>query len=354
MWPKFYENPVIHALIIFLLIIGVTLLSAWIFSPVLLPLIISGILYVVLEPLVVILEGRGFNDKTAVAFVIIFLLLIIFGSVVTLFPLLFDQLQELQERLPHLWQKISSLINVFSTIINDVTGVKFDADTVFQNALNYFKSTGATLVISSASILMQFAMALFLVPLITYFLLRDFRVLRNRMMSWLPNHSFELGWIIYHAVVLQLQDYLRGVMKQSTIIALIASLGFYLIDVEMYFLFGVLTGLLNFIPYVGPLLAVIPPLLVALGGESVTMLTLVGIPLVVLSAQLVDNVLVIPTLIAHTVNLHPLVVLLGIIIFGAFLGFIGMLIAIPIMAISKIVFTSLLYGLNKQDTYSNH
>ena len=168
-------------------------------------------------------------------------------------------------------------------------------------------------------------------------------------MNWLPNSGFELGWLIYHAVAQQLQDYLRGVLMQSIIIAIIASIGFYLIGVEMYLLFGVMTGLLNLIPYLGPLLAIIPPLIVALGSDSITMVTIIGIPVVVLSAQLIDNLFVVPTLIAQTVNLHPLVVLLGIIIFGAFFGFIGMLIAIPAMAISKIIFTSLFYGLNKHE-----
>jgi len=353
MWSRLLANPVIHATLIFLLIVFISLFFAWLLSPVLLPLIISSILYLFLKPVIITLEGRSMPDNLAITLVIAILSVAIIGSFVILLPLLFDQLQDLQGRLPSLWQKISVFVNQISEQVNEITGVTYDANAMLQSVLKNIEETGATLVISSAAIMMQFLMVVILAPLITYFLLRDFHVMRNRIMSWLPNQSFELGWIIYHAVVCQLQDYLRGIMLQSIIIAIIASFGFYLVGVEMYFLFGVTTGLLNLVPYVGPLLAVIPPLIVSLGGEGVTTFTLIGIPAVVLCAQLLDNVLVVPTVIAHSVNLHPLVVLLGIIIFGAFFGFIGMLIAIPLIAISKIIFTSLLYGLNEQESFYN-
>ena len=197
--------------------------------------------------------------------------------------------------------------------------------------------------------MMQVAMALFLVPLITFFLLRDYRNMRNRIIGWLPNSAFELGWLIYHAVARQLQQYLRGVMMQSGIVAAFASLGFYIGGVDMALLFGVLTGLFNLIPYVGPPLAMIPPILVTLGAPEIDSMALISIPIVVLAAQLLDNLVIVPTLIANTVNLHPLVVLLGIIIFGAVFGFVGMLIAIPAMAVSKIVFTSLVFGLSGEE-----
>jgi predicted PurR-regulated permease PerM len=266
-------------------------------------------------------------------------------SLVLLVPLLLEQLSDLQARLPTIWTNVSDLINQFGARLQENAGVSFDTNSVLQSSMTKVKEWGASTILSSASTLMQIGMALFLIPLITFFLLRDYQGVRNKIMSWLPNNGFELGWLIYYKVTIQLQRYLRGVMLQSTIIALVASIGFYLIGVEMAILFGFLTGIFNLIPYVGPLLALIPPLLISLGAENFDIVVVVGIPCVILLVQLIDNLIVIPSVIASTVNLHPLIVLLGIVIFGAVFGFIGMLIAIPVMSASKIIFNALLYGL---------
>lgn len=352
MLVKLGNHPISRAFVIYLLVLGIAIVAGLIFKPVLMPLAASFILYVLLNPLVVSLQSKGFGDGLSISFVLILLLLAITGSVVLLFPLLLDQIQEFQSRLPALWQKILGFVEAFGRATRETMGIDFDAQRVVKQAVSNMESTGASLVVASAGTMMQVAMALFLVPLITFFLLRDYRKLRNRIIGWLPNNAFELGWLIYHGVARQLQQYLRGVMMQSGIIAVFASIGFYIGGVDMALLFGVLTGLFNLIPYVGPPLAMIPPLLVTLGAPEVSNFALISIPVIVLSAQLLDNLVIVPTLIANTVNLHPLVVLLGIIIFGAVFGFIGMLVAIPAMAVSKIIFTSLVYGLNgAQESY---
>lgn len=164
-------------------------------------------------------------------------------------------------------------------------------------------------------------------------------------MSWLPNRSFELGCLMYYKVTQQLQKYIRGVLIQSGIVALITSMGFYLLAVDMPIIFGMLAGLFNLIPYVGPILAIIPPTLMLLGSGA-DILSVSGVIGVVLIAQLFDNLVTIPIFIANTVGLHALVILLGVIVFGYFFGFLGMLIAIPVLATSKIIFMGLLHGLH--------
>lgn len=352
MWNRLTMHPLSRAFTIYLLLLSLSLALGFVFKPVLLPLTVSFVLYVLLFPLVVSLQSRGFSDAWAISSVLVILLFLIAGSVILLFPLLLEQIQEFQSRMPLLWQKVSAFVDAFGRALRETMGVAFDTERVVKQTLENIEETGASMVVASAGTMMQVAMAMFLVPLITFFLLRDYRNVRNRAMGWLPNQAFELGWLIYHAVARQLQQYLRGVMMQSGIIAIFTSIGFYLIGVDMALLFGVLTGLFNLIPYIGPPLAMIPPILVTLGADNVELFTLVGVPLIVVAAQLLDNLVVVPTLIASTVNLHPLVVLLGIIIFGAVFGFIGMLIAIPAMAVSKIVFTSLVFGLQGREGFS--
>jgi len=186
-----------------------------------------------------------------------------------------------------------------------------------------------------------------LVPLFTFFLIKDFKYLRNKTLDLLPNSSFELGWLIYYRVSKKLQEYIRGIMTQSAIMAIVTSIGFHLIGLESPILLGSIAGLLNLIPYVGPLLAMVPPIIIALGAPAIDPLLIGAAIGVIIAAQLIDNIIVVPAVIANAVNLHPITVIVGIIIFGNFFGFIGMVIAIPVLATSNIILAGLRQGLKK-------
>ena len=106
-------------------------------------------------------------------------------------------------------------------------------------------------------------------------------------------------------------------------------------------LLGGITGLLNLAPYIGPIVSMI---LVILVGATMTpfdpSMIYLGI-VVILFAQLVDNVVVIPQVIAGVADLHPVQVILGIIVFGNLFGMIGVILAIPAIAVGKIVYNNL-------------
>jgi len=195
--------------------------------------------------------------------------------------------------------------------------------------------------------LIDMTVTIILVPLFTFFLIRDYKGLRNRALDLLPNTSFELGWLIYYRVAKKLQEYIRGIMMQSGIMAIVTSIGFYFVGIESPILLGTIAGALNLIPYVGPLLAMVPPIVIALGAPAFDPVLIAAAISVIIAAQLIDNIIVVPAVIANAVNLHPITVIVGIIIFGNFFGFIGMIIAIPALATSNIILTGLRNGLKK-------
>jgi predicted PurR-regulated permease PerM len=175
--------------------------------------------------------------------------------------------------------------------------------------------------------------------------MKDYRYFRNLLLSKLPNTSFELGWIIYYRVVRKLQNYIRGILLQSLVVTLICCSGFFFLDFDSYILLGVLAGMFNIIPYIGPLLAMVLPVLIIISEVPFDLFMLLMAVGVVLLSQLVDNVFVIPLVIANSVNMHPLIVVLGLVIFGSFFGLIGMVAAIPIMVTVSIIYSGLQSGL---------
>ena len=348
MLQTFFNNNIVRSVLLFTLILSVIAFLAYLLTPLLLPIIISFALYALLEPLTSVIERRGFSRTTS-SLAVLMLMVALAAICVTLFmPHFSEQLSQLQQQLPVVWKTLMEIAEDVSNFIVQSIGLDVRTSNLTQSFFDQANDWGKAALIEGSNILISFTLLFVLVPLFTFFLIRDYRSFRNYMLDKLPNNSFELGWLIYHRVAHQLQEYIRGIMIQSGIMTIVTSLGFYLIGLESPVLLGIIAGILNLIPYVGPLLAMVLPALLALGHAPLE-LWLVGAAIgVILIAQIIDNVIVIPSVIANAVDLHPVIVIIGIIIFGNLFGFIGMVVAIPVISTANIIFRGLLQGIKSR------
>ncbi len=345
MFQSLLNHPLSKTLLIFTAICAVISLLALLLAPLLIPIVISFALYALLEPTAESLERAGLTKSTASLSVLLIMVMVTALFILLLLPQLGSQLSSLQNQLPVVWQ---SIISVFNNITQHFTlslGLGIESSELTQHFFNEANDWGKAALIQGSNLLISLSVLILLVPLLTFFLIRDFRKFRNSLLDKLPNQSFELGMLIYHRVGHQLQEYIRGIMIQSGIMAVITSCGFFIIGLDAPILLGIIAGILNLIPYIGPLLAMILPILIALGYVPID-IWLVGAAIsVIVIAQIIDNVIVIPSIIADSVNLHPIVVIIGIIISGNLFGFIGMVLAIPVLSTANIIFQGLYKGI---------
>lgn len=341
---RLWASPSIKAASVFFALVFFMILLAWMLSPVLIAVLLSFTLYILLEPVNSALTRLGLPRAVA-AFLLILGVSGIFSLLILLvFPGLSDQLLSVQDRI--------GLIR--ETLIGSLEGMlgQLGLKANLKNMLVFLTDEGPSFdldaLIKGSNVMLEISATLLLVPFISFFLLRDFKSLRNRVLNLLANKYFEMGWLIYYRAADQLQGYLRGILIQISILAMIASTGFYLAGFESPIILGVIAGILGLIPYLGPLLALVPPALIALGQTPFDPYMLVAAGTVIGIAYLIDNLLVVPTVIANAVNLHPLIVILGVIIFGNWLGIMGMILAIPIIAACKILYLGLYRGIAKQ------
>ena len=339
--------PLLRSLIIFSAIISVAALFAYLLAPLLIPIILSFALYALFDPVSNFLQSKGINDSMSAILVLILLVVICIIGISIVFPMLAEQALLLQAKIPKLWEFLSGFSIQIQNLLNGY-GIKFDPDAITKPLMSSSSDWGKDAVIRLSNLLIDMTTTVILVPLFTFFLIRDYKQLRNKALDLLPNKSFELGWLIYYRVAKKLEIYIRGIMMQSGIMAIVTSVGFYLFGLESPILLGTIAGLLNLIPYVGPLLAMVPPIIIALGAPAFEPTLIAAAIGVIIAGQLIDNVIVVPALIANAVNLHPITVIVGIIVFGNFFGFIGMIIAIPALATSNIILTGLRNGLKKE------
>ncbi len=336
-----HRRPEIQALLVFLALAVPLMLFAWLFRSILFPALIASVLYVLLEPTVNLLQRRGLNKTIAITLALLAVVALVVWFVLAVIPLVGDQLALFRERLPTAWNNIAHLAGRLQQWLSANLGVSLEADRLLPSASGLVQRATTGLVGGASGVLANVALWLLLIPALSFFLLRDYRSLRNSLISLAPNPVFEESLIIYHKVASQLERYVRGVMLQSLIMAIVTAVGFAVIGLPMAPLLGILAGIFNLIPYIGPLLGLIAPLLVALslGTDPGLLLATVG---VIAVGQLNDNLIVVPTVLARAANLHPLVALLAIIVGGNLFGLAGMVFALPVLASARIVFVGIL------------
>jgi len=342
-----YSRPEVKAALLFALLVAVTVFFSWLLRVIIFPLLVAAVFYVLVEPLVSSLQRRGWNRSFAIAVLLVMNAMLVVWIVAVVIPPMMAQFDLLQERLPHAWQRLSEFMRSIQTLIETRFRIEFERGDLLTQVTENFHGFSASSLATLSGWLANLALWLLLIPVITFFLLRDFRTLRNALIGSLPNNIFERGLAIYHRVTTQLQRYIRGVLMQSLIMSAITGTGFFLIGLPMAAPLGLAAGVFNLIPYLGPFLGLIPPILVAMSINATP--EVVGLIIfIMIIAQLNDNLVVIPTILARAANLHPLVAIIGVIVGGNFFGFVGMIVALPVLSTARIVFNGLLAGCNQK------
>ena len=160
----------------------------------------------------------------------------------------------------------------------------------------------------------------------------------RRFISLTPNRYFEMVHALYYQVSRQLGSFIRGRILEAAIIGVVITVGLSMTDIRYAPMLGIFAGVTNLLPYIGPIIGMVPGLLIALvdlglGGEFWWIL----IVYLLIAQVIVDNFILIPILISRVSNLHPLAVVLAIIMGGKLYGVVGMIIGVPILSIIKII-----------------
>jgi putative permease len=176
-----------------------------------------------------------------------------------------------------------------------------------------------------------------IVPLFTFFFLRDGRKIMRSCVALAPNRHFEMIRDLSYLISRQLAHFIRGRIIEAIIVGLIITAGLSLTDIRYAPMLGIFAGVTNLIPYIGPIIGMVPGILIAFvdlgaGGQFWWIVILY----ILIAQVLIDNFILIPILISRVSNLHPLLVFFAIIVGGKLYGIIGMIIGVPIVSIIKI------------------
>ena len=173
---------------------------------------------------------------------------------------------------------------------------------------------------------------------LTFFLLNSGRQMKKAFIQIVPNRFFEVALVLIQGLDRQLGDYLRSRLIQTIILSIIASIGYWILGLRFAILIGIIAGLANLIPYIGPFIGAIPAIIVVFldtrFGLGWSLLAVIILTLVI---QIIDNAIITPLVIGKSVELGPVTTIVVVLLGEQLLGLIGLLMAVPIAAMCKLI-----------------
>ncbi|MCG6201347.1 AI-2E family transporter [Psychromonas antarctica] len=307
------------------------------FGNILAPLFVALVLAYLLDWPVNYLMRFKIN-RTIATFIVmsIFLLIAIFGFLGVL-PIVFKQGSSLLRDLPAIFNQVQVYVLTLPSQYPEAIDLLMITHIV-ENLRSYLLERGGFLLSHSFASLLNIAALIvyaILVPLLMIFMLKDKTILINSFVQFLPRNRklADQVWIEMNG---QIMNYIRGKVIEILIVGVATYFTFFFMDLRYPALLAVLVGLSVLIPYVGAAAVTVPVAAVALfqWGISADFAYLI---VAYITIQAIDGNIIVPILFSEAVNLHPVVILMSVLIFGGLWGFWGVFFAIPLATLVKAV-----------------
>lgn len=296
------------------------------------PFIIASFISYLIYPIIKRLQEANINKVVAISIIYLFFfssigLLIYFGI-----PVFINQLNELSEQLPHMiivGENIIYSLYEYTSFLPEFVHDKMDI--IFKRIE---KNIGSSIenILELMTNIFDIIVLMAIIPVLVFYLLKDYDGIKGYVKKLInKRHHKRLSLLIY-AVDKSLGNYIRGQFLLSFCITIVTYIVYHLIDLKYALLLAILMGLFNIIPYFGPIIGIIPALLIA-SSMSWTHVLIVGIAALII--QIIEGSFLSPYIMGKSVHIHPIVIIFALLL-GAEIGsIVGMIIAVPTLTIIR-------------------
>lgn len=318
-------------LLIIISLLGICYIGQGILSPLLLALLFA----ILLRPVSGFMTNRLRVPHVLASLITVLLFMLFF---VAIFYFISVQLADMAND----WDTIKNNLNQhYSNIqnyIKDTFNVsKGEQDKMVSKASSGSMDSGKQLMGTTLLSFTDSLMNLILIP-IYMFLILLYRTHFVKFLCKLFKEKYhEKLQDILHTIKVSVQSYILGLLFELVIVSVLTTIGLMIVGVKYAILLGVITGLLNLIPYIGIVIAGVLTVIASLTGTS-DVTVIIGILVVNIVVQLIDNNILVPMVVSSKVEINSIASIVGIIVGGALAGVSGMFLAIPVMAILKVIF----------------
>ncbi len=319
----------------------------YLLAPIITPFAVAATLAYMGDPLVDRVEKVKIfkwqiNRPLAVSVVFIGIFFILIALFLVIIPILIEQMHHLIKRVPEWFSWGAETVLPWVQQKLGLESLYFGVDTVKSNLISYWKEVSTALVgvlgtvSAGGQALLNWLMNLVLIPVVTFYLLRDWDKLIAGIHSLLPPAIEPTVTGLTKEIDDVLGVFIRGQLMVMLALGLIYTLGLWVIGVDLAFIIGMGAGLLSIVPYLGTLVGV-----VAAVAASVFQFQDIFHPVMALAVfsagQMLEGMVLTPKLVGDKVGLHPVAVIFAVLAGGQLFGFLGILLALPVASALNVV-----------------
>ncbi len=303
-------------------------------SEIVMPFLVGLLIAYVLHPIVQALENRRVPRMVAVLLIYAAFMMIISIGIVNAIPIFASQLAELSDDLPrltewyHTWMREWEAHKYFLP-----DSISLGVDRVIVQSQERM-SHSITLLVDNARNTLGKLLAYAVVPFIAFYLLKDMKDLHRTGMSIVPAKYRKQVLAVLRDVNESLGNYIHGQMIVALIVGACAYVGYWLIGMPYPFVLATFVSLTNVIPYIGPIIGAAPALIVALTISMKMTLMVLAVNAVI---QVLEGNILSPNIVGRSLHLHPLLIIMALLAGEAAGGIIGLIVAVPVLAVCKVV-----------------
>lgn len=361
-WKWFLNNKVVTILLVSLLVLLNLLVFSkitYLFNPIKgffsvigLPILMAGILFYLVNPLIDWMEKKKIPRIAGIAIVFMIIIGLVVWGIIILIPIIREQTMSLIENWPNYWDKVIAQFdnllrsNIFSQLQVQLTDVNQSIIKSISEQANSVVNSTFSGIGSVLGTMTNIVIALITMPIILFFLLKDGRNLPYYTMKLIPTKLRLSTYNLLKEINTQISQYIRGQLLVAFFVALMFWIGFAIIGLEYAVLLAILAGVLNLVPYLGSFLAIIPILIIALvssPGMLVKVIIVFGIE------QTLEGRLIQPLILGSNLKIHPVTIIVVLLTAGKLFGIPGVILGIPAYAVMKVIFEHLFI---RYQTYS--
>ncbi|BCJ86296.1 UPF0118 membrane protein YrrI [Effusibacillus dendaii] len=311
------------------------LLGIWIvLRAVLTPFLIAVMISYLLNPIVSRLVERGVPRGVSVLIIYVVFFTLLGVVLVNSIPVFIKQLKEFVESLPAIVEQVESWnksLDSGARAMPDAVHKAIDANLLrFEEAVteyitNFMGSLGSTVG--------QLLMAM-IIPFLVFYMLKDLKVMERTVFIIFPVKRRRELVDLFKSIDEALGNYIRGQLIVMLAVGTLVYVGYLIIGMPYSLMLALLVGITNIIPYVGPFIGAAPAVILAL---TISPLMALKVTIVNLIVQQLEGNVISPQIVSKSLNLHPLVIILALLLGGEVGGIMGLILAVPIVAVMKVI-----------------
>lgn len=326
---------------LWIVVLGCTGIMIYLLSPILTPFLLAALIAYLGDPVADRLEALKVPRALAVVIVFFTFFIAMALVILVLIPMLDDQVTALVNKMPEylswfkesLTPKLEEYLSIDARTLN-LEGVQTALKENLGDATNFFQNVLSGLA-KPANMIVTFGTYLFLIPVVAFYLLRDWDIMIAKINELIPRSMHSTVKDLARRCDIVLGGFLRGQMMVMLALGIIYAVGLSVLGLDLAIVIGLFAGLVSFVPYLGLIMGI------AVAGimsiiQFQDWIHPLGVVVIFTVAQMIEGMFLTPKFVGDRTGLHPVAVLFAVLAGGQLFGFMGVLLALPVAALINV------------------